>query len=447
MTPQAFPQALKQVKIETPDWDLIQSRVPRAIQGGLSVNLVKRVLGTLQMVWESIQLTPSSPEGIFHLRPTDLQQLRYLSDPTLILQESQEVLVTPIPHLSTMLRAVEISEKGIVVLNKGGNKKDKPVKIAKGLLKEPVRGLFFNTERKIAESVVHATIRYEDRPLLGYTAAKIKKMTENEVRIQRLFAGYECVVQVVQTCTYPSKRKENCPVVEKISITMEDCNEGDLLNALQENEFSEVPQLLNKSKENVLNVVRDMISILEVMEKMDVVHRDLKFENLLLVNTNGVLRLKVADFGMTGLISEERVRLQRAGEGIGGSIEYNCLPAYLRAHNTIADQDETFRRNHMDAIEILCSSKIDVWAMGMILFDFLMGDVPPFAKQFESLDQEMIDEFLDNRLMAENVMWKCLKRDVATQKLLFGLIRSMLQVDPANILPGSELIKRFQLLK
>jgi len=95
-------------------------------------------------------------------------------------------------------------------------------------------------------------------------------------------------------------------------------------------------------------------SAIDYIHDNGVVHRDLKPENLLLISKTDDLHLKIADFGLAGLIKgDEKL------SGIAGT------PLYM-APEMISKQPYTY--------------SVDVWSMGCICF-ILLGGTPPFYAQ------------------------------------------------------------------
>jgi serine/threonine-protein kinase len=104
---------------------------------------------------------------------------------------------------------------------------------------------------------------------------------------------------------------------------------------------------------DALGLARDVAEALEYAHGRDILHRDVKPENILL--SGG--RALVVDFGLARAISTEYTRLTRTGMLVGTI--YYMSPEQLREDSDI-DQ------------------RADVYSLGCILYEMLTGE-PPFA--------------------------------------------------------------------
>lgn len=101
----------------------------------------------------------------------------------------------------------------------------------------------------------------------------------------------------------------------KISIVMEVCSGGDL--------YSRDPY----SEAEAARIVSSVLSAIAYMHSRKVVHRDLKFENVLFVNTSPMSDVKLIDFGLSA------VYVDRELTDISGTI-YTMAPEVLKGHHT-----------------------------------------------------------------------------------------------------------------
>jgi serine/threonine-protein kinase len=109
--------------------------------------------------------------------------------------------------------------------------------------------------------------------------------------------------------------------------------------------------LLSSSLEERLEVVAQVLAAMEYAHRKTVVHRDLKPENVLL-DVDGVAR--VADFGLVW--TEEALSLTDSGALLG-------TPQYMAPEQIRGEQAAR-------------SPAVDVWALGVILYQCLTGEVP-----------------------------------------------------------------------
>ncbi|MBT9316130.1 serine/threonine-protein kinase [Leptothoe spongobia] len=102
---------------------------------------------------------------------------------------------------------------------------------------------------------------------------------------------------------------------------------------------------------DIFNLISDVLGGLAHAHQQGVVHCDIKPENILLSHHNGRWRAKISDFGIAKLVQEQPYR---QGTGQTGS------PAYMAP--------ERFYRQYSPAA--------DVYAVGVILFELLVGQRP-----------------------------------------------------------------------
>lgn len=202
-------------------------------------------------------------------------------------------------------------------------------------------------------------------------------MVENEVRILRQLRHPNVIRLFAEQDTKAI-----------LYLVVELVRGGDLFDAITiANKFSEQQAAL---------MIQHLCSALAYLHGLNIVHRDVKPENLLVESQDGMVRtLKLADFGLACRVVDEPLYT------VCGT------PTYV-------------------APEILAESgyglKIDVWAAGVILYILLCG-FPPFAS--EDNDQEkLFDCILSGMYTFPAEYW--------SQSSFFAkqLIQNMLQLDP-----------------
>jgi tRNA A-37 threonylcarbamoyl transferase component Bud32/tetratricopeptide (TPR) repeat protein len=110
------------------------------------------------------------------------------------------------------------------------------------------------------------------------------------------------------------------------------------------------------SVEDALRITREIADALGYAHARGVVHRDVKPENILLAATGHAM---VADFGIARAAELAREdRLTATGTSLG-------TPAYMAPEQALGEQ--------VDA-------RVDVWALGCVLFEMLTGE-PPFGRE------------------------------------------------------------------
>ena len=162
---------------------------------------------------------------------------------------------------------------------------------------------------------------------------------------------------------------------------------------------------------------------------MGVVHRDLKPSNLFLARRHdGTPLVKVLDFGVSkiapvgGLTS-----LTRTSDVIGS-------PLYMSPEQMISAK-------HVDA-------RTDIWALGVILFELLMGDVPWLAGSLAALCARVLEQPVPSMrekrpeipAELEAVVIHCLEKNAERRMPNVGaLARALAPFGPAGRMLGGEL--------
>ncbi|CAD8160885.1 unnamed protein product [Paramecium octaurelia] len=128
---------------------------------------------------------------------------------------------------------------------------------------------------------------------------------------------------------------------ECVSITLENCQGGDLL------------KLLNK-KANKIDVplfMKNLLSGLKHLHELNIVHRDIKLQNILFLDTQNGNSLKIADFGLSCFKQQIPYYNPRCG-----------TPGYTAPE--VFDQQCTY------------DEKVDIYSAGIILYNMLTRKNP-----------------------------------------------------------------------
>jgi serine/threonine protein kinase len=129
------------------------------------------------------------------------------------------------------------------------------------------------------------------------------------------------------------------------------------------------------SEARTLDLARQVASALAAAHARGIVHRDVKPENVFIVDRNGRDFVKVVDFGISktmrpgGLPSEESLRLTHTGMVLG-------TPLYMSPEQARGEDDLDHR--------------IDVYALGVILYECLTGEVPFRASNYLGVIQQVV---------------------------------------------------------
>ncbi|XP_044538037.1 serine/threonine-protein kinase 33 [Gracilinanus agilis] len=191
---------------------------------------------------------------------------------------------------------------------------------------------------------------------------------------------------------------------KRMYLVMELCEAGELKEMLsKKGHFSE-----NETRQ----IIQDLASAIAYLHKKDIVHRDLKLENILVKSsytnekneTN--YNIKVTDFGLA---------VQKEG-GCESMLQATCGTPIYMAPEVIKAQDY--------------SQQCDIWSIGVIMYMLICGE-PPFIANSEEKLFELIRK---GQLCFEKKAWE---RVSDSAKFALG---QLLKVDPAHRITAKELL-------
>jgi len=147
---------------------------------------------------------------------------------------------------------------------------------------------------------------------------------------------------LLQRVDHPNivKLLDICDTKETLFIVMELMEGGEL--------YEEIVKRKSFTEKDAGYIMGQLFSALDYLHKNDIVHRDLKLENLLLTKKDA-LEIKLADFGLSKVYT-------------GEAMQTACgTPYYVAPEILIGDG---------------YNKKIDTWAAGVLLYVLLSGRLP-----------------------------------------------------------------------
>ena len=173
---------------------------------------------------------------------------------------------------------------------------------------------------------------------------------------------------------------------------MEYISKGNVYNLIKEKK--------KLSNQTVASLIKDIISAVYFLHNMDppIIHRDIKPENVLLTEN---MTAKLTDFGWSNYIQEDEIRKTVCG-----------TPIYL-APEIIKQQGH--------------DEKVDIWCIGVLLFELITGSVPFPGNDLETLKRNIINL---------RINWP---KDINSEAK--SLISQILKIDPLQRLPLKEMLK------
>jgi len=169
--------------------------------------------------------------------------------------------------------------------------------------------------------------------------------------------------------------------------------------------FDKIVELGSYSEKDAANLVAKMVSAIDYLHELGIVHRDLKPENLLLKDKNSISEVKLADFGLSKIVSQQ-VMMQTAC-GTPGYV----APEVLKAQGY--------------------GPEVDMWSIGVITYILLCGFPPFYNEKLQLLFEQIMKADYD---FPEDY-WSDISIDAK------DFIRKLLVVDPKQRMTGKDALK------
>ena len=177
-------------------------------------------------------------------------------------------------------------------------------------------------------------------------------------------------------------------------IVMEYCKGGDLFDRLE--------TIHNFQEDQAVKIMQQIFSVLSYMHSKNVIHRDIKLENLLLIDEENFM-IKVIDFNIAILKKKSKLT------------KMTGTPSYMAP--------EVIRGNY--------NEKCDLWSCGVVLYLLLTGDFP-FDAEFHD---QLLSKILDAKLSFDNPIWTTFSFE------LKHLLLQLFQKDPKKRISAEEALK------
>ncbi|XP_070581281.1 serine/threonine-protein kinase 33-like [Ptychodera flava] len=187
---------------------------------------------------------------------------------------------------------------------------------------------------------------------------------------------------------------------KRMYLVMEICDAGELQSLFKKGTFTE---------EETRTLIERLASAISYLHKNDIVHRDIKLENILLstdpCKPDDKLIIKVTDFGLSVVKGNVNSALQ----------DFCGTPMYMAPEVVIG-------RSY--------TQQCDTWSIGVIAYTLIQGSPPFVGKDEESLYENIKKGELD----LSTGVW------TEISEAAKDAIQGMLKVDPAHRLTASEVL-------
>ena len=234
---------------------------------------------------------------------------------------------------------------------------------------------------------------------------------------ESLFNYLKSETTILNSLSHPNivKLKEVKKTKKHFYLVMEYCNGGELQKALDKYKIK-----YNKPfpEEIVQHLMRQIMDAINYLHSRDIIHRDIKLENILLnyeseedKNNLNLMKanIKIIDFGFAISLKKQSLAITIVGNPM------NMDPLILKKLTS----NGRIKKLGYD-------SKIDIWSLGSICYEMLIGK---FA-----FDAEDMDDLVDKIEKGDYSVPTNLSREVVS------FLNAMLQYDPNIRLSSAQLI-------
>ncbi|PIA13414.1 Pkinase-domain-containing protein, partial [Coemansia reversa NRRL 1564] len=163
--------------------------------------------------------------------------------------------------------------------------------------------------------------------------------------------------------------------------------------------FDEIVRREFLSEDHSRRVLLQLLLAIRHLNRMGIVHRDIKLENILLADRKN-LRIKLADFGLAKIVGEQAFMKTVCG-----------TPMYVAPEVLTVRQVGVYDK------------LVDMWSLGVVLYICLCG-FPPFSD--ELAPPPMRDQIIAGMYSFPSPYWDTVSPEA------IDLVCQMLQVDPRN---------------
>ena len=187
-----------------------------------------------------------------------------------------------------------------------------------------------------------------------------KELLKSKIKDQKKFRNE---INIMSECDHPNIIKLIEIYEDKLhyELIMEELNGGSLTERLIEKVDDDGETF---SEREAATIFKQIISAISYCHGKGIVHRDLKMENVIFIDTKGNLDIKIIDFGLSqydtfkllslvNLISEETAKTVNMNDIVG-------TPHYIAP----------------EVLKGKYNQKCDIWSAGVILYSMLSGHFP-----------------------------------------------------------------------
>ncbi|KAJ1814527.1 serine/threonine protein kinase, partial [Coemansia sp. RSA 2598] len=178
---------------------------------------------------------------------------------------------------------------------------------------------------------------------------------------------------------------------DNLYLVLDLASDGELFDEIVSREFLK--------EDDARRVMLQLLLAIRHLNRMGIVHRDIKLENILLEDKTA-LRIKLADFGLAKIVGEQMFMKTVCG-----------TPMYVAPEVLTVRQIGRY------------DNLVDMWSIGVVLYICLCG-FPPFSDELSP--PPMRDQIIHGMYSFPSPYWDAISEEARE------LVHLMLQVDPRN---------------
>ena len=246
----------------------------------------------------------------------------------------------------------------------------------------------------------------------------IKVISKSQLQSRIVYQYFNNEIYILKHINHPNIVKYISLVEQKKDywLVIEYCNGGSLVKALKYH----LTKFNKPIPEDIVRyIVKNILTAVIYLNNKNIIHRDIKSDNILLhyENEQDLLsnnfikaKIKLIDFGFARYLDENEL----AGSLVG-------TPMYMDP-NVL----KTFLESKSRVVQGFYDQKVDVWSLGILTYELLIGIVPFMSKDIKGLFQNVNKR--DFYIPKEE------KRDFYLTEAAIRFIDKTLNIDP-NVRP------------
>ena len=202
---------------------------------------------------------------------------------------------------------------------------------------------------------------------------------------KHLIEELENEINLLKALDHPNiiKVYETYKVKTRKAIVMELCSGGDLYTR---NPYSE---------KQAAKIVKECLSAVAYLHSRNVIHRDIKFENIMFESEQPNARVKLIDFGLS--------------------------KSFMRKSDVFTERVGTLYTMSPQVVQGVYTAQADLWSMGVVTFMLLSGSDPPF---WGNTPPEIVSKVIHGKFDFKGKIWKTRSLECK------DFVKSLIKIDP-----------------